>query len=615
MKATFKKLSLFCALALGLTLASCEKNPLEQEEQLAAVPFKSISLTCDGETTEGKVIDSKKINFTFNQAEDFTSATITVELNKGYEMTFPETLENVNLAETPVFNFKDNKNRVVKYYVTFSSNAFPIVDESKIQISELEPGKGFVIDNSSKTITIKFDQNKLVYENITINFLEGALQEGVEVPADLSFDFRDGLEQELVLKLGGDRIYKVILDVSAYQKKQLSDFAFVEETAKYNLPEGSPVHVWATDHINNVPLSVLGTTKYDEGYNGNQYNFYHQTGYSNPRDWAVFPHGEGQFIGEIIKSKGFPDWTFDDIFLFPGDWAESRTQMHTFGKLAIILIDREKVNVGMSAAAGGVTLGSCSSNLVAATGLNVTSQVFSKYLVNSNGQMIQQHDKTPYRIGLSTKDGKLSIGVIGVKGDDLYKIPYNTDMKVDRTAVAAGMSEKLDADNAAWATAWGLHDGKLMGINEMVANDGEFYLSDDGYLGLGWGTNFYFNHILLGTTYDNKIALMISIPGASQWEGAQQVNHGYVFPDGFWYHGYSLKQMLWLAGQLGWKEAIDIAHSEDSQNNAPPQIFTAGITVNGKGVITSEECAQPREEYNDNGSAIKASYILTIDAK
>lgn len=608
MKATFKKLSLFCALTLGLSLASCEKNPIGPNEPMAAVPFRSISLTCDGETTEGKLIDSKKINFTFNKAEDFTSATITVELNKGYTMTFPESLENVNLVETPVFNFKDSKNKVMKYYVTFSSNAFPIVDESKIQISELEPGKGFILDNSSKTLTIKYDQDKLVYESITIRFLDGALQEGVEVPADLTFNFTEGLEQKLILKLGGDRIYKVILDVSAYQKKQLSDFAFVEETAKYDLPAGSPVHVWATESIKEIPLNILGTTKYDEAWNGNNYA-YHLAGYGNPRDWGVAPHQDGQNISKIIETKGFPDWTFDDIFLFPGDWTEDRTRMNAYGKLAIILIDREKAEVGMSAAAGGVTLGSCSSNLVAATGLNAGSKEFSKYLVKSKGQMIQQHDATPYRIGFSTKEGKLDIGVIGVKGSELYAVPYNTDTKVNRANVAAGMDQKLDADNAAWATAWGLHNGKLMGINEMVANDGEHYLSDSGYLGMGWGTNYYFNHILLGTTYDNKIALMISIPGISQWEGAPKVDNGYTYPDGFYYYGYSLKQMLWLAGQLGWKEAIDIAHTEDGSD------FTGAITVNGKGVISSEECVKPRAEYNDNGAAIKASYILTVDAK
>ena len=610
MKVTLRNFSIIGAIFAGLFMASCQKDPLDQEEQIATVPFKTITITCAGENATGEVIQDRKVKFTFNEAEDFTDATIAVEMNSGWTMTFPTELEHVNLSDTPVFNFKDNKNKVVKYYITFSSNAFPITDESKIQISDLEPGTGFILDNSKKTITIKYNQDKLVYEAITINFLEGALQEGVELPANLTYDFSNGIEQELVLKLGGDRVYKVILDVSDYQKKQLSDFAFTDETVKYNLPADSPVKVWATNTIAGVPLNVLQSTKYDEAWNGNNYAYY-LSGYANPRDWGVAPHGDDQNIGKIIEKKGYPDWTFDDIFLFPGDWTNDRTNMNAFGKLAIVLIDREKVNVGMLGNAEGVALGEASHSLVAATGLNHTSNQFKRYLLNVGGQMIQNDTEKPipYRIGLSTKDGKLNIGVIGNNGNNLYKIPYNTDLAVDRQAVASGMSEKLEADNAAYATSWGIHNGKLMGINEMVANDCCHFLSDDGYLGNGWNTNYYFNHILLGLTYDNKIALMISIPGDSQWEGAPQVNHGHIFPDGFYYHGYSLKQMLWLAGQLGWREAVDISHTEDGSD------FVPAITVNGVGVISSGDCAKPRAVYDNNGAGIKASYILTVDAK
>lgn len=607
MKSSVKLLKIACVLlAGGILFNSCNKN--EIEDQTAKVPFKSISVTCDGETAQGELIDDQNIRFTFNEAEDFTSATISVELNEGYRMTYPESLTDVDLAATPVFNFADSQNKVTKYYIKFSSNAFPVLDEKKIQIAGLEPGEALSLDNTSKTLTIKYDQDKMNYESIVLTFLEGALQEGVEVPADLDFDFTEGIEQPLVFNFNGERTYTLKLDVSAYQKKQLSDFAFSDESFKYNLPEGSPVQVYAATGLVSVPISVNSDTKYDPSWSGNtDAGFLYGAG--NPRCW------EGGVYNEFpdAATMGYKDWSYDDIFCFPGDWKDDRTTVNMYGRLVIIYVDRAKVKVDMEGAASGVKFGDYN-NLVVATGLNHTSQFFSQYLLSLDGQTVfTDGTAIPYRAAIGTKDGKLKFDVIASKGGSFYTIPYQKEFNVDRASLASAADQKWEVDNAAWSIVWGVRNGEALAINELIANDGTDYVSDEGLLGMGWCTNFYISHVLVGTTYDNKIALMINAPGTSNWDGVAGypgVSNCQAYDDkGFNYHGYSLKQMLWLASQLGWKDAVCIGQGED-QNT-----YAANIKVNGVGVISPADAAWIPAEYGNSGADLTSGYVLTIDAK
>lgn len=602
-------------LSGGILLSSCKKEEVTDQE--AKVPFKSISLTCDGETTQGVLIDAQNIRFTFKEAEDFTSATISVDLNEGFRMTYPTELTDVDLAATPVFNFADSQNRVTKYYVKFSSNAFPIIDETRIQIEGLEPGEAISLDNTSKTLTIKYDQYKMDYERVVLTFLDGALQEGVEMPADLEFDFTEGIEQPLVFKFDGERKYTLKLDVSEYQKKQLSDFAFTEESFKYNLQEDSPVHVYSTTSLQSIPISVTSDTKYDPSWSGdNTSGFLY--GSSNPRAWdgGVFTD-----FADDMATLGYKNWAYDDIFCFPGDWKDNRPTVNMYGRLVVIYIDREKVNVDMKGSASGVKFGDFN-NLVVATGLNQKSQIFSQYHFAADGQTVVEGSSivtdsetpVPYRAAIGTKDGKLKFDVVAYKGGEYMSIPYQEEFNVDRESVAASADKKWDVDDAAHAIVWGVRNGKALGINEMVANDGTDFVSDAGLLGMGWSTNFYISHILVGTTYDNKIALMINAPGTSVWDGVSgypSVDNCQEYTDkGFNFHGYSIRQMLWLASQLGWKDAVCIGQTEDQGGG-----YNADIKVNGVGVISPADAVWIPAEYGDNGSALTSRYVLTIDAK
>lgn len=631
MKSPIKLMSIALAFLAGGILTSCNNNELKQEEPLAGVPFKSISVTCDGETAEGKLVDDKNIKFTFDQAENFTAATIKVELNEGYRMTFPTSLVDIDLASTPVFNFADSKNRVVKYYIKFSSNAFPIVDDTKIQISDLEAGKGYTVDHTAKTITIKYDQDKMNYESIVIKFLEGALQEGVEVPEDLDFDFTDGIRQPLVFKLGGEREYTVVLDVSDYQKKQLSEFAFVEESSKYNLPEGSPVHVYATKTLIGVPVSQTTDTKYAPNWDGDT-NPAVLYGGGNPRNWegGLCDHN----LDDDFVSLGYKNWAYDDMFCFPGDWKADRPTCNLHGRFVIVYIDREKVSVDMEGSSEGVKFGQYN-NLVVVTGLENTSKRFSDYVVNIKGTTIfpasiPEEDWPTYRAAIGTKDGKLKFGVAAYKDGNILSVPVQQGPIVDRETLKANASEKWDVENAAWTIAHGIRNGKALGINEIVSNDGNDWISDGGVLGMNWSSNFYTPHAIIGTTYDNKIAIMINAPGGSNWDGIggyQGVDNGWqVYNDkGFNFHGISLKQMFWLASQLGWKDAACIGQSGGGSNDLiSPDLaidehgtspYFANIKINGVGVISPSDDAGIHDRYSNNGADLPAGYVLTIDEK
>ncbi|MCF0176758.1 MAG: hypothetical protein HUJ94_07960 [Bacteroidales bacterium] len=617
MKLFFKWMGLAGMILSSALVSSCDDGKGPDDD--ANVPFKSITLTCDGETATG-VVEGQNVTFVFDQAEDFSSATIAVELNKGYTMTHPTSLTGVDLASTPVFNFTDKNSKLIKYYISFVSNAFPIVSAAKMQIEGLGEGENITLDNVQKVITIKYDRDRMDYESIVLNFLEGSLLDGVKLPENLNFAISDGIEQKLVLNLNGERVYTLKFDVSAYQKKQLSEYGFSDESFKYNLDENSPVKVYATTALPNIPVNVATSTQCTPDWS---WNFTAPICYGvpNARIWDGGIYRED--VEDLYASQGWFDWTYDDIFTFPGDWKDDRELCNTYGRLVVVLIDQEKVKVGMQGATSGIKFGSCN-NLVVATGLS-NSATYGHYLLNIGGQSLNALEPAestgyvPYRAAIGTKGGKVKFGVVAPKNGTNYEIPFQDDYKsVNKTNLYSSADKVWEADNTAWVAAMGIHEGKALGINDIVANDGTNYISDMGVLGMGWGDGFYWARTIVGTTYDNKIAIMINAPGGDNWESIEGYpnvdNGGYYSNVGFNFIGYSLKQMFWLASQLGWKNAASLGQSE----NASAPGYAGCVKVNGVSVFTDAELAAISWDagaYADNGKEITAGYMLTVDKK
>lgn len=597
-----KKLPLIL-LAMGVALVSCNKEP---KVVYSENPIVSISVTCSGETVEGVVDDAaRKVNFTFNEAESFSNCDLLVELNEGWTLTYPKTLTGVDLQSTPTLNFMDHKSAVVKYGVTFSSNAFPIVDAAKIQIEGLEPGENISLDNAVKVISVVYDADKIDMENVQIIFNEGALQEGCTAQEDLLYDFTDGLEQPLVLNLGGERPYTLKLDVSSYIKATPESLQFVDVTATFG--EGlDGIEIYKASELTNMPAFTVSTKDSDFWVS------------SNPRPWELFDE-QAERWGIAKNDDGSYDKSAKECarkvpdYFFPGDWAEdyaTTNTQHCYGNIAIVYIDQAKYKGDIVADIQESKTLADFNNAVAVTGLAAGM----KYLVYDDNSMafaggncVRPNDPpVDWRNSLGfTSDGKISYAYAANHGGELYKVPVQTEWVEGegaadiRKGIAEAADEKWEVKDAAWAQAWAIREGKSLKCEEMVINDASGYISDCDAFGMGW-CMLYTSKIVIGQTYDNKIAIMATEGGSDIWDGTCKPEYSF-WPDFGWgWRGYCGNQMIWLAQQLGWRNAAIVTNSaNDYQCNTKPC-----VKVNGQPVVNG-----------DQGASSTASYFITFDKR
>lgn len=584
--------------AAGFVLSSCNR---EEVPSYASTPIESISVTSGDETTAGVVDDAAKtVTFTFNNAENFSSCDIDIKVNDGWALTFPKTLTGVDLQSTPTLNFTDPDKAIVKYSVKFSSNAFPIVDGSKIQIKGLNAGEALTVDNTTKTITIKFSESTMDFNNIELIFNDGALQTGVTLPEDLTFDFAEGNVQPIVFNLNGERVYNVVLDVTNYMKATPEQMGFGDISSQFVNADQDYIKVYAATQIAGMPLPVV-SAQYDAALSYAPTWGMDLYGVSNPRPW------------EIISADGnHNDVTYaDDLFSFPGDWKDDRTTMNNFGDIVIVTVDASKVVADIIGSSDSVDP-TAQNAAIATTGW--TKQKATDYLVKDNGTVVNAGiEGIPYRASITIADGTIGFATAAQKDGAFYNIPFQaediyeyTGEEDDKTAavqaIAQSASEEIVSEDLAWVAGWLVRKGTSMKIHDLINNDGTIFVSDGGVLGMGWGSNFYCVHNLVGTTYDGKIAFMINRAGVSNWDGAADyvsVDNGVqTFTEaGFNYRGYSLKQMAWLAQRLGWREAAVLGNSFEEAKD-----FTPSLLVNGKSVI-------------DGVTPSHATYVLTLNAK
>lgn len=586
------------ALAAGLAFSSCTP---EEEVKYAENPLKSISIVNGDETSQGVVNDvDKKIIFVFDESETFSNVDVIVEVNDGWTLTFPTTLTGVNLQDTPVFNFDDPSGQRVRYTVEFSSNAFPIVDGTKIQIRGLEAGENVSVNNTTKTITVVYDQSKIDYNNVELIFNEGALQKDVVLPDNLSFDFSDGISQPIVFELSGERPYTLTLDVSAYTKKSVSEFGFVDVTANFVATEEYPyLNVYKTVQINNLPVWELD-------------NVWTPT---NPRSWEYY---EEQEPGAHYSYN-------HDVFSMVGNWKEDRPTMTMFGTLAIITVDQDKVageiipNIDYGKKFGEVD------GLVTIMGCKKAGSI--DYMVYDESVVVNpgEGSYSSYRNSVGfTEDGKLSFAVAARRDNELYQVPFQTERlplgpdnyspaEGAAEAVAAAATDKWNVTDAAWAYGWLIRDGKALTIQEVVANDGTNYVSDGGVLGMGWNS-FYMKRVLVGRTYDNKIAIMVSSGGQDCWDSGYDIYDNVYKPlrDSWgYYFGCSTAQMVWIAHQLGWRDVALVSTSDDETDS----MVEPNVRIAGKAVISQEEATYNPELYANDSADKVASYYISLTAK
>ncbi len=598
MKRFFRFFALI-GIATMTALVSCEKKEQDTNDDndgkdktptYAEVPFSRVAVTCDGETVEGTIQDEKYIYFHFNKAESFVDANLVIDVNEGYTLTFPTILEHVDLQAEPVLNFRDPKNATVKYWLRFSSDAFPIVDESKIHIEGFAAGEYLTIDNASKLFTVTYDKEKINYEKVTIVFEDGALQDAATVKTNLTYDFTDGIQQPLVIDLGGDRNYTVKLDVSSYVKLTPSDFGFTDETYKYvdNVDNYPYLNVWRTDRLAAVP--VYSTIEW---------------AHANPYEWDyVWAYGENDWGGY------FYDWV--DEFTFLGNWAEDRPTMTCIGPVVIVTVDRDAVSgkivtdddmsMKLGDVEGLVTAPGYSDNL---TNWNYLLYADGKIRIPLNGD---GDADTPYRSAIGfTEGGKPSFAnAVALAGDTKPRqIPFQKDHASSQAEVAAGAVD-WDVVSAAWALPWIIRDGVAMRWEDIWNNDASRWSAG---FGQGW-QSMYPGHVVMGVTYDNKIGFICNPGGSDNWDGADSNACPEVFTDGGWFKGITPNQMAWLAIQMGWKE-LTVISGQNGEGNGN----ASTVRVNGKSVFQSADHPYLSPVYDNEGGDVNCAYAIVLNKR
>lgn len=603
MKKLFKLFAVV-GLASMTALVACQKPEADNGKNdeggntkpnptYADVPFSKVTVTSDSETVEGTIQEEKYIFFHFNKAESFSDATLAVTVNEGYELTYPTTLEHLDLQAEPVLNFKTPENKTVKYWLRFSSDAFPIVDETKIHLEGFAAGEYLTIDNATKVFTVKYNKEKINYESVTIVFEDGALQSGATVKTDLTYDFTDGLEQPLVIDLGGDRPYTVKLDVTDYVKMTPSDFGFQDETFKYvdNVDNYPFLKVYRADRFNGIPV------------------------YSTIEEWAPANPYEWNYTWAYSEDAPYGGFWYDwvDSFSFLGNWAEDRLTMTCISPVVIVTVDRGAVegkivtdddySLKLGDVEGLVTVPGYSDNTI---NWNYLLYADGKIRIPLNGDGLAD---TPYRSAIGfTEDGKPSFATaVALAGDTAPKqIPFQTNHDMSQDEIAA-TAEEWDVVSAAWALPWIIRDGVAMKWEDLWNNDASRWAAA---FGQGW-QSMYPGHVVMGVTYDNKIAFMCNPGGSDNWDGADSNNCPDVFKDGGWFKGITVNQMAWLAIQMGWKELTVISGQNGEANGN-----ASTIRINGKSVFHQEDHPYlSPEPYANEGADVNCAYAISLNKR
>jgi hypothetical protein len=130
---------------------------------------------------------------------------------------------------------------------------------------------------------------------------------------------------------------------------------------------------------------------------------------------------------------------------------------------------------------------------------------------------------------------------------------------------------------------------------------------------MGWAS-FYMKRLLVGRTYDNKIAILVTAGGQDYWDSGYDTHKcGYDVYDNEWgyFFGYGTNQLAWIASQLGWRDLALISTSDDETETS----IEPNVRINGKAVISKEEAHYNPATYDNESAGKVASYYISLTAK
>lgn len=561
-----KKMLLVLFAILGITLCvSCsddddKENGDDGGGTTATTPFSSVKVEADGETVTGSV-DGTTITFAFDRAENFSSCRLMVELNTGWQLTYPTDVDDYDMSDDPDLYFKGSDGSKPKYKVVVTSNALPIIDASKITV---EGGYALEINNATKEMVITYDAN-MDRSNVRLNFAEGALMAGATVETT-TFDLSDDPVTLNIRVAGTNRSYILKIDYSALMTPA-SEFGFQDVTEDYvNKAEYPYITVMK---INNATLSNVIDKKPVK---------------PNPERWD--PSGwYGKTQAEAMAVLG----DFNDPATYPGITNISGVNF------TVVTLDASKVKGKLIIDDQNSVSLSEVNNLVVVTGNHIADKG------NAGGRGILYGDNKVYSDKLAwiesqplnvqfgecfgfTEDGKISFDVATVKDNTLMKVRfYNADYSedIDDRNKFPEPEETFDCRNyldGAWNVKyvasgypWLVRKGEKLTYKQVMGNNG---FNDS------MGDNETNRRGLIGKTYDGKIG--IAVVGVGDADGAD---------------GLTLLQAAYVLNKMGWKEIMSLGATGWLTGNS----WLPSIKINGQLV----------SGVDGEGSA----YVVAFDAK
>lgn len=536
---------------LGIMLGvSCSDSDEGDGGTTATTPFKSVQVEADGEKVQGAV-DGTTITFAFDQAENFSGCKLTVEVNTGYQLTYPTDVNSYDMTDDPDLYFKGPDGKTVKYKVIVTSNALPIVDSSKITV---DGGYKLTVNNATKELVITYDRN-MDRSNVKLNFAEGALMAGATVET-VVFDLSDEPATVNIKVAGSNRPYTLRIDYSAIMTpaKDLGFVDITDATVKEKYPY---ITIMRATLLNNV-IKQKPTKK------------------PNPDWWN--------------PNEDYPGMTQTEAMAVLGDLKDPATypglENYENVNLTVLTMDAAKVKGRMEIDDQNSLTLSEVKGLVTVTGRAIGSKGSQggRGILYGNNKVYSWQlpwiEKQPENIQFGwhfgfTAEGKLlcDIATMNTGGSKtkLHKVKfYEANTSEDLGEVYAEpynfpnvltydchnyLSGDWNVVSAAYGYPCFAKDGQALTYKQVLGNNG---FSDS------MGDNVYGQFIMIGKTFDGKVAIAIV---SKENEGDSELTP---------------LQAAYVLNKMGWKDIMCVGVTDWQSGSWKPGLMVDGKLVAGQ---------------------------------
>jgi|GEM_PF-348329 len=572
--------SLAAIVAASMLTVSCkggENGGEEKKTSYSDTPFTALYVTADGERVEASVDHSAKTAvLNFSEATSFSACEVDMDINDGWECTFPTDLKAADFVNYPVLQFRSPSNATVKYFLTITSNALPIADASKITVKGFTGTVSYNSDENS--FTVYFDPSNYsdwksippsygydatikgldrLLGNTQLVFGDGSLNSGVTVENDKVDLFTTG-EGTVTLNSNGTKVdYKVYIDMSGMMGDP-RQWGLSDMTDTYAAGQEG-IQVYGGTSIPNVP--VVNMNDAGEAYPETPWSW----NYDGASSYSAFVFGQC------------------------GDWELDRATetISTLEGVYVVYLDPDTFKAKMvNDSDNQVSMTSAgSSSYVAVSGAACTHKV----AVYNNGTLykntiadLADGNNTPSDILAAgpegtratmgiTSDGQIEFANAYYDGSSWQK--YYRQVCWDGNEPYTDNVSNFSAWNvtaAATGNPWTFRTGYAMNCWDMCCTDASHW---EVAYGDAW--NGKRARVFVGKTFDGRIGIAVfDCIGIAEWP---------------WYTGIGTHQASYVLRQLGWMDVAQIATDEYLESPG----YRATLFINGQcvGGDASQVCS------------------------